>query len=137
MVRIIRFGVSMEENLLKKFDAFLAREGYKNRSEAIRGIIRQQFVEEEWKKGEIVAGCIMMVYDHHKRELVQKIVDVQHNLYHCIISTQHVHMDHNNCLEVVVVKGKVEDIKVLYSALKSLKGIKYTSISRATTGTKI
>ncbi len=137
MGRITRFGVSMEEKLLKRFDAFLAKEGYKTRSEAIRGIIRERFVEEEWEKGETVAGCIMMVYDHHRRELVRKITDVQHDFHHCIISTQHVHMDHDNCLEIIVLKGKVEVIKVLYNAIKSLKGIKYVSISRATTGIKI
>ncbi len=137
MGRIIRFGVSMEEKLLKRFDEFLAREGYKTRSEAIRGIIRERFVEEEWAKGETVAGCIMMVYDHHKRELVQKITEVQHDFHHSIISTQHVHMDHDNCLEIVVLKGKVENIKALYNAIKSFKGIKHVSISRATTGTRI
>lgn len=137
MTKIIRFGVSMEEKLLKEFDGFLAKEGYRNRSEAIRGIIRERFVEEEWEKGETVAGCIMMVYDHHKRELVRKITDVQHNFHHCIISTQHVHMDHDNCLEIIVLKGKVENIKNLHNSLKSLKGIKYISISKATTGKQI
>jgi CopG family nickel-responsive transcriptional regulator len=137
MTRIIRFGVSMEEKLLKEFDALLAKEGYKNRSEAIRGIIRERFVEEEWEKGEIVAGCIMMVYDHRKRELVQRITDVQHDFHHSIISSQHVHMDHDNCLEIIVLKGMVENIQALFTAIKSLKGIKYVSISRATTGSKI
>jgi len=137
MLKTIRFGVSMEEKLLMEFDRFLAKEGYKNRSEAIRGIIRERFVQEEWEKGATVAGNIMLVYDHHKRELVQKITDVQHNFHECIISTQHVHMDHNNCLEIVVVKGKVEKIRNIHNALKSLSGVKYSSLSKATTGAKI
>jgi len=136
MMKIIRFGVSMEEKLLTAFDVFIEKEGYKNRSEAIRDIIRKQFVEEEWEKGSTVAGSIMLVYDHHKRELVQTITDTQHNFHECIISTQHVHMDHHNCLEIIVVKGRADMIRKIYNSLKSLKGVKYASLSKATTGQK-
>ena len=134
MARVKRFSVSMEEKLLRSFDGFMMREGYNNRSEAIRDIIRKQFVDEEWEKGTPVAGSVMLVYNHHKRELLEKIMDVQHDFHDVIISTQHVHMDHDNCLEIVVVKGRVEKIKKLYNSLAALKGVKYSSLSRATTG---
>ena len=136
MAKVIRFGVSMEEKLLAAFDRFIEREDYGNRSEAIRDIIRKEFVDEEWEKGSTVAGGIMLVYDHHGRELVRKIMDVQHDFHQCIISTQHIHMDHDNCLEIVAVKGRAETIRKVYNLLKSLKGVKYASLSRATTGKK-
>lgn len=134
MGKVIRFGVSMEEKLLTVFDRFIEKEGYKNRSEAIRDIIRKEFVDEEWEKGSTVAGGIMIVYDHHGRELVQKIMDIQHDSHDVIISTQHVHMDHHNCLEIIVVKGRADAIRKIYNLLKALKGVKFASLSRATTG---
>ncbi|MCM8777997.1 MAG: nickel-responsive transcriptional regulator NikR [Candidatus Omnitrophica bacterium] len=137
MGKIIRFGVSMEEKLLETFDHFINREGYKNRSEAIRDVIRKEFVEEEWEKDVIVAGCLLLVYDHHKRDLVSKIMETQHNYHEIIISTQHIHMDHKNCLEIIVVKGKAETIRRLYGILKALKGVKYSTLSKASTGRKI
>ncbi|MCD6407423.1 nickel-responsive transcriptional regulator NikR [bacterium] len=137
MEKIVRFGVSMEKGLLKSFDTYIKREKYKNRSEAIRDLIRKELVSEEWEEGKEVAGCIVLVYNHHKRELVEKIMDIQHNFHRFVISTQHVHMDKENCLEIIAVKGSVEKIKSLYNSLKSLKGVKYSSISKATTGKKL
>ncbi|MGB9677336.1 MAG: nickel-responsive transcriptional regulator NikR [Candidatus Ratteibacteria bacterium] len=134
MGKLRRFGVSMEENLLKKFDNFIKKQKYKNRSEAIRDIIREKFVVEEWEKGENVAGCIVIVYEHDVREIVDKIIDIQHKFSKFIISTQHIHMDEENCMEIIAVKGKVEKIKELYFYLKALKGVKYSSIIKATTG---
>ncbi len=138
MEKLIRFGVSMEEKLLEAFDRYIKRDGYKNRSEAIRDIIRKEFVEEEWEQKDItVAGCILLVYDHNKRDIVTKIMDIQHNYHKAIISTQHIHMDHHNCLEIVVIKGKVEVIRKLYGLMKVLKGVKYSALSKASTGKKI
>ena len=137
MTKLIRFGVSMEEGLLSKFDRLLKAEGYASRSEAIRDLVRRTTVEEEWVTGETVSGSIMLVYNHHHRELLEKIMDIQHDFHEVIISTQHVHMDHDNCLEIIVVKGMAEVIKNVYNHLTALKGVKYTSLSRATTGKKI
>ena len=137
MKKIIRFGVSIEEDLLAAFDRYIQKGGYQNRSEAIRDIIRKEFVDEEWEKGATVAGCILLVYDHHKRDLLSKIMDIQHDYFESIISTQHIHMDHHNCLEIVAVKGKAEVIRKAYGLLKSLKGVKYSSLSRASTGKTI
>jgi len=135
--KIVRFGVSMEKELLEKFDKFLKKNGYENRSEGIRDLIRKTLVEQEWKKGKYVAGSINLVYNHHKRDLVSKIMDIQHHFHNNVISTQHIHMDEENCLEIIAVKGKVEKIINLYNLLKSLKGVKYSSLSKATTGKKI
>jgi len=135
--KIIRFGVSMEKNLLEKFDRFLKKNGYKNRSEGIRDLIRKTLVEQEWEKGKYVAGSINLVYNHHKRDLVLKIMDIQHHFHNNVISTQHIHMDEENCFEIIVVKGKAEKITILYNYLKALKGVKYSSLSKATTGKKI
>jgi len=134
MEKLKRFGVSMNEVLLKKFDDFIKKHRYKNRSEAIRDIIREKFVEEEWEKGKNVAGCIVIVYEHDVGEILDKIINIQHKFSQNIISTQHIHMDEENCMEIIAVKGKVEKIKELYFNLKALKGVKYSSIIKATTG---
>jgi CopG family nickel-responsive transcriptional regulator len=134
MERLKRFGVSMQESLLKNFDEFIKKHKYKNRSEAIRDIIREKFVEEEWEKGKNVVGCIVIVYEHDVREIVDKIIDIQHKFSSIIVSSQHVHMDKENCMEIIVVKGKVEKIKDLYFYLKALKGVKYSAITKATSG---
>ncbi|MCM8818664.1 MAG: nickel-responsive transcriptional regulator NikR [Candidatus Omnitrophica bacterium] len=134
MKKLKRFGVSMNENLLKKFDDFIKKQKYKNRSEAIRDLIREKFVEEEWEKGKNVAGCIVIVYEHNIREIVNKITDIQHMFSKNIISTQHIHMDEENCMEIIAMKGNLKKIKELYFTLKSLKGVKYSSIIKSTIG---
>ncbi len=137
MSEIIRFGVSMEKKLLDSLDRFIKQGRHSNRSEYIRNMIRERMVEEEWKKGYNVAGSIMLVYGHHNRNLLGRIMDVQHRYHDLIISTQHIHMDEENCMEIIAVKGTSEKIREVYNSLKGLKGIKHTSISKATTGTKI
>ncbi|MCS7179759.1 MAG: nickel-responsive transcriptional regulator NikR [bacterium] len=137
MEKLKRFGVSMNLELLRKFDDFIKKHKYKNRSEAIRDMIREKFVEEEWEKDRNVAGCIVIVYEHDVREIVDKIIDIQHKFSRNIISTQHIHMDKENCMEIVAVKGKVEKIEELYFYLKALKGVKYSAITKATTGKRI
>ncbi|GAI11673.1 unnamed protein product, partial [marine sediment metagenome] len=103
-----RFGVSIEESLLKKFDDFIEKHSYGNRSEAIRDLIRKELVDEEWVKSDKkVAGAIVMVYDHHRRELMGNLVNIQHDYQKNIISSQHIHLDHDLCLEVIIVRGKI------------------------------
>lgn len=133
MAKLVRFGISLEKDLLAKFDAHIRRENYGNRSEAIRDLIRRELVREEWVEGREVAGAIVLVYDHHKRELVNKLTNLQHDFHKLIISSQHIHLDHNNCLETIVVKGKPEEIKKLADNMKSTKGVKYGSLALATT----
>lgn len=137
MSDLIRFGVSLDDALLKRFDNLIRNKKYTNRSEAIRDLLREMLVKEEWKKGGEVAGAIVLVYNHHKRELVNTLTDIQHDYGDIIISTQHVHLDHDNCLEVVVVKGKTHKVQKLFEKLRASKGVKYGTLNMATTGKKL
>lgn len=134
MSDLVRFGVSLERELLSKFDKFAREKQYPNRSEAFRALIRESLVKEEWTEGKEVAGAITLVYDHHRRELVNTLIDIQHDFGQLVISTQHIHLDHHNCLEIVVVKGKSKEVEQLTQKLKSTKGIKHGSLTMTTTG---
>ncbi|NQU10686.1 nickel-responsive transcriptional regulator NikR, partial [bacterium] len=96
---VTRFSVSVEPELLCAFDALVASEGAATRSEAIKQLMRGALIENEWEEGGTVAGALVLVYDHHRRDLVQKLMDIQHGFGGTVISTQHVHLDHDNCLE--------------------------------------
>ncbi|MGB9761862.1 MAG: nickel-responsive transcriptional regulator NikR [Caldimicrobium thiodismutans] len=138
MEELARFGVSIPKQLLEAFDAYLEKKHYANRSEAIRDLIRQKLVEEEWKESqEEVAGVITYLYDHHKRELVEKLLDLQHDYYERIITTQHLHVDHERCLEIVLVKGKANEIKELADRIQALKGVLHVNLALTTLGKKI
>ncbi len=134
MAELVRFGVSLDKKLLEWFDRLIHSQNYSNRSEAIRDLIRENLVKEEWIKGEEVAGVITLVYNHHQREVVNILTDIQHDFHHLIISTQHIHLDHDNCLEVVVVKGKPKEVEKLAYQMKSTRGVKYSTLNMATTG---
>ena len=134
MAGLIRFGVSLEKQLLDRFDKLLREKNYPNRSEAIRDLIREDLVKKEWIEGKEVAGAITLVYDHHKGELVSKLTDIQHKFHDAIISTQHIHLDPANCLEIVVVKGRPKEVEKLAQKLRSTKGVKHGSLTMATTG---
>ena len=126
MEKITRFGVSIEPDLLKKFDRTIKKEGYTNRSEAIRDIIRKDLIIEKNKNPHADAiGTLTMIYDHHIGNLTNKLLDLQHDHTKEILSTTHIHIDHNNCLEVLVLKGKTGNIQKLADNIKSLKGIKH------------
>jgi len=137
MSDIVRFGVSLEKELLEKFDKLSKEKQYPNRSEAIRDLIREELVKREWAEGKEVAGAITLVFDHHKRELMNTLTDIQHDFYQLIISSQHVHLDHDNCLEMIVVRGKPRGVKELADKLRATKGVKYGSLSIATTGKEL
>ncbi|ODS30385.1 MAG: transcriptional regulator [Candidatus Scalindua rubra] len=135
MEDIIRFGVSMDSRLLKQFDKYITKKGYANRSEAIRGLIRNSLVEKEWKvgTGETV-GTITIIYNHHKRELPDILTSIQHKYHTSMISTLHVHLDSHNCLEVLVVKGKAREIKMIADRLIGTKGVKHGKLTTTTLG---
>lgn len=137
MSDIIRFGVSLEKELLEKFDILIKDKKYSNRSEAIRDLIRENLVKREWVEGKEVAGAITLVFDHHKRELVSILTDIQHDFHKLIISSQHIHLDHDNCLEIIVVRGKPTEVRELADKLRATKGVKYGSLSIATTGKEL
>ncbi len=137
MAKLTRFGISIDSDLLKKFDSLISNENYSNRSEAIRDLIRDRLVEEEWAGNEIVAGAILMVYNHHTRGLSGKLTDIQHDHGDTVISTHHIHIDHHNCMEILAVKGKAKEIVALHNKLKSVKGVKHCELSKATVGKKV
>jgi len=134
MKRLVRFGVSIEENLLKRFDTYIRERDYENRSEAVRDLMRAALVKNEWDEQKDIAGGIAFVYDHHQRQLLNKLLDIQHQFHDLIVSSQHVHLDHDNCLEIVIVKGQAQAAGDLYHRIQSLKGVKYVERLRATIG---
>jgi len=134
MSNLVRFGVSLEEDLLIKFDRLIRKRKYTNRSEALRDLIRDELVKKEWTENREVTGAITLVYDHHTRELVTKVLDVQHDHHDCILSTQHIHLDHHNCFEIIVTKGKSKEIETLYQKLKSIRNVKHAGFMMATQG---
>ena len=134
MANLKRISISLEENLLTRFDRQADRQGYPTRSEAVKALMRQNLVEQEWSGNQEVAGAISIVYDHHRRGLTNKVMDVQHRFGSEIVSTQHVHLDYSYCLEIVVVRGKAGQIQKLAAALRSVKGIKHNALVMTTTG---
>jgi len=134
---LTRFSVSLDDVLVRQFDARIKADRCPTRSKAIGDLIRDSLVQTEWRAGDKVAGAIVMVYDHHKRDIVQKLTDVQHDCHDAIISTQHVHLDHDNCLEIVAVRGKPRDIDIIVKRLKAVKGLKHVSLAAGTTGKRL
>ena len=134
MSELSRFGISIDKKLLDRFDRLIREKKYTNRSEAFRDLIRQELVKREWKEGREVAGAITFVYDHHYREILNKIVDTQHHFQKIIISTQHIHLDHENCLEIVAVKGSPRMVQELADSLKAIKGVRHGTLSMSSTG---
>ncbi len=121
-----RFGVSMEGNLLEKFDHLVKQRGYENRSEAVRDLVRDALIQQMWEDHEqMVAGSILLFYNHHQRNLLDEMTTIQHSAHDLIIATTHLHLDYDSCLELIVVKGKVKDIQQLSNKLTSLKGVTY------------
>jgi CopG family nickel-responsive transcriptional regulator len=137
MSGLFRFGVSLDKTLLDKFDRYIRERNYSNRSEAFRDLIRQELIKKEWQEGDDVAGAITLIYDHHRKDLLNKITDLQHDFQKVIISTQHIHLDHNNCLEIVAVRGRPEEVIKLADILKSIKGVKHGTLSMSSTGEHI
>jgi CopG family nickel-responsive transcriptional regulator len=134
---LVRFGVSLEKELLSRFDSFVKDKKFPTRSEAIRALIKETLVKKEWLSGREVAGAIVLVYDHGRRDILNKITHVQHESHEIVVSTQHVHLDHDNCLEVIVLKGKPRGVEKLYKDLQAIKGIKHISLNTGTTGREI
>ena len=135
MDELKRFGASIEKKLLEKFDNYIKRKNYQNRSEALRDLIRKELVGSQWEEsGGKVAGAIIIVYDHHRKELMDSLVNIQHDYRDIIISSQHVHLDHSTCLEVIVVKGKIAEVFGLEAKLKVVKGVKHALLAKSTLG---
>lgn len=136
MKKLVRFGVSLDRRLLDDFDRIVRRRKYATRSEALRDLIRDQLVSEEWSSDtnrEAIA-TITFVYDHHVRDLTRKLIHIQHDFQGHIMAGMHVHLDHEHCLEVLVVKGKGSDVRTVADALISVKGVKHGKLTMTTTG---
>ncbi|HET6455743.1 MAG TPA: nickel-responsive transcriptional regulator NikR [Armatimonadota bacterium] len=135
MDELTRFGVSLPAQLIKAFDESIERKGYRTRSEAIRDMMRDYLVEKEWENNAgVVVGTVTIVYDHHTRELSSVLNNLQHDHHDEIICTTHVHMDHDNCLEVIVVKGTSERVMAIADQLISTRGVKHGKLVCTTTG---
>jgi len=135
MGQLSRIGVAIDSDLLRRFDSLIAKRGYTNRSEAFRDLIRDDLVQTTWESPESqVVGTVTLVYDHHIRQLGDKLTDMQHAVYDHILSTLHVHLDHDHCLEVLVVKGKAAMVKKFAEALIATKGVKHGRLTLTTSG---
>jgi CopG family nickel-responsive transcriptional regulator len=130
----MRFGVSMPPALLEQFDRLADKKGYANRSEAIRDLIRAAIAESRWEDEDTeVAGAICLVYDHHSNA-GKTVGDIQHQAFKNIVSTAHVHLSHDNCLEILVVKGRAGDLRALADSVTGVKGVKFGRLVLGTTG---
>jgi len=138
MAKLERFGVSIPQALVEAFDHRLRSKGYRNRSEAIRDLMRDYLVEGEWEteRGPVV-GTITIVYSHETRELSQVLTEIQHHFHAAVICTTHVHLDEHNCLEVIVLKGKGTEVQAIADRLISTKGVKHGKLVCTTSGKKL
>ncbi|GAB0172923.1 nickel-responsive transcriptional regulator NikR [Helicobacter trogontum] len=133
---IIRFSVSLPSGLLDELDNKITQNGYTSRSELIRDMIREKLVDEKWDKGESEGtkehlGVLVLIYDHHQRGLNQKKNEIEHNNHLVqIVCTTHVHVDHHNCLETIILKGKKDDIEKLCIEIGGLLGVKFAKLTR-------
>ncbi len=131
----IRFGVSLDSELLQKFDSLCEDRCYQTRSEAIRDLIRKDLVQKEWEdQNREVTGTLTLVYNHHQSDLAQKLTEIQHEALELIITSLHVHIDKHNCMEVLVLRGPVKDVRGIAQRLTSTRGIKHGKLSLSTTG---
>jgi CopG family nickel-responsive transcriptional regulator len=135
MTELCRIGVALSGDLLEKFDRLIASRGYTNRSEAFRDLIRNELVQEMWKSSDAeVFGTVTLVYDHHARLLTDKLTGLQHQYHAAVLSALHVHLDHDNCLEVILVRGRASLVQKLSNALIATKGVKHGRLTVTTSG---
>ena len=138
MSELSRIGVAIDTDLLDQFDRLIEKRGYTNRSEAFRDLIRDELVQKSWESPESnVVGTVTLVYDHHVRMLNERLTDMQHEHHRSILSTLHVHLDHDNCLEVLVVRGKAATVQKIADTLISTKGVKHGRLTLTTSGVEL
>jgi CopG family nickel-responsive transcriptional regulator len=134
MSKLIRFGVSLPDDLLEHFDTEIAQKGYQNRSEALRDLIRDFLVRRDLDKDEKIVGVLSLIYDHHVPNLSNNLNSLQHDHYHNILSNTHIHLDHYNCLEVIILKGKYSEVKTLADKMIGTRGVKHGDLTFTSTG---
>jgi CopG family nickel-responsive transcriptional regulator len=138
MSELSRIGVAIDTGLLDRFDRLIAGRGYTNRSEAFRDMIREELVEQSWESPEShVVGTVTLVYDHHARLLGEKLTGIQHEYHRSVLSTLHVHLDHDLCLEVIVIRGRAGAVRSLADTLISTKGVKHGRLTLTTAGAEV
>ena len=122
---LIRTGISLEQELLERFDKVVRQKGYRSRSEAIRDIVRDHFVEDDVASNKTVVATLTLTYDHHQPKLTEQLVQAQHDYKGQVLASTHVHLDHHNCLEVIIMKGRGGDAREFADKLLSFKGVKH------------
>ena len=135
MDELARFSVSMDSRLLEQFDRLIENRGYENRSEAVRDLIRNALVEEEWAAAsQRVAATVTLVYNHHHSGVAERLGDIQHHHVGIVVSATHVHLDNDNCLEVVILRGKSREVRTLAEELVAIKGVVHGKVVSTTEG---
>lgn len=134
MAHLVRTGISLEDDLLARFDRVIHKKGYKNRSEAIRDLVRDYAVAEDVEENRTVVGTLTMVYDHHRPKLSEQLIEAQHHAENMVLAATHVHLDHHNCLEVVIMRGRSSEVSRLADKILSLRGVKHGKLVLTTQG---
>ncbi|HPM77711.1 MAG TPA: nickel-responsive transcriptional regulator NikR [bacterium] len=137
MSKVTRFSVSIESDLLNRFLKMARKHGWTNRSEAMRNVMREALVREEWEGDEEIVGTITIVYDHHKRELTDRLNKIQHDHHAAVLAATHIHLDHDNCLEMIAVKGTASQVQAIADNLIGTRGVKHGKLSAMTTGKRL
>ncbi len=137
MSNLARLSFSIEQPLLERLERLLQETSYQNRSEFIRDMIRQQLVDQEWERNELALGTITILYDHHIRQLSEKLTDLQHDHHEAILATTHVHLTHHLCAEMIMVKGRADLIRSLANRLRQQKGVLHATLSMSSTGERL
>ncbi|WPM31289.1 nickel-responsive transcriptional regulator NikR [Hydrogenobacter sp. T-2] len=130
MEKSVRFCVSLHEGLLEELDKRVIRRGYASRSELVRDLIRDLLSQEKWEENQEVIGVLSIIYDHHDKELVYRLLDLQHKHHVNVLCSTHLHLDHHNCLEVIVLRGMAEELESLANQIGGLRGVKLSKLSR-------
>lgn len=137
MSKVSRFSVSIESELLERFLRMADKHGASNRSEALRDLMRDALIREEWKGNEEIVGTITIVYDHHKRELTERLTSIQHDHHEAVLAATHIHLDHDNCLEMIAVRGPAREVQSIADTLINTRGVKHGKLHATTTGKKL
>jgi CopG family nickel-responsive transcriptional regulator len=137
MSNLARLSFSIEQPLLERLEKLLQDSKYENRSEFIRDLIRGQLVEQEWQDNEEALGTVTLIYDHHMRQLSEKLTDLQHEHHDSVLAATHVHLDHHLCAEMIMIKGRAKEIRGLADRLRQQKGVLHATLSMSSTGKKL
>ena len=133
-----RYTITIQKELLERFDESIAKKGYNNRSEALRDLVRDSLVKEEWAGDkEQVAATVTLIYEHHIPDLADKLTDLQHHHGNLVVASIHIHLDNHNCMEVVILRGRCKDVRRLAEKMISIRGVKHGKIAHTTEGGKI